>query len=394
MKRFFLLFSFILLTFLTINDIQAQTKSGKGFYVNTVIIDAGHGGKDPGAVAAKVQEKDITLAIAKKLGNKINKEYPDVKVVYTRDKDVFIELHRRASIANKNNGDLFISIHCNAAKNSEASGTETWVMGLEKTKDNLEIVKKENEAILYEEDYEDHYDGYDPNLPENNIIFSLYQNVHLDQSLNLSSKIQNQYVSNKKRNRGVKQGPFLVLYRVAMPSILTEIGFISNASDRAYINSSKGQEEISESLFKAFSEYKKEVEEKNNKVKPVVNVPVNEDVKESKENTSNKVTETVVTKKSDKEKSKETNKETKTVTTNNKIVYKVQFLTTTSKINTKSSEYSKLKNIEYYEQDGKYKYTAGIFDTEEKARAYKQEIAKYGFKDAFIVKFQSGNRVQ
>jgi N-acetylmuramoyl-L-alanine amidase len=374
--------------FLIVKTVNAQTKSAKGFYINTVVIDAGHGGKDPGAVAGKVQEKDITLAIAKKLGSKINKAFPDVKVIYTRDTDVFIELHRRASIANKNHADLFISIHCNAAKNTDASGTETWVMGLQKSKDNLEIVKLENEAILFEEDYEEHYEGYDPNLPENNIIFSLYQNVHLDQSLNLSSKIQNYFVTNNRKNRGVKQGPFLVLYKVAMPSILTEIGFISNASDRAYINSAKGQEEISECLFQSFSEYKKDVENSNNRVKPATTQTVEEKVETTPIIEKNN-TETA--KPNKKDESKKTDNKS---SANNKTVYKVQFLTSASKINTKASEYFKLKNIQYYEHDGKYKYTAGLFETEEEARAYKQEIAKYGFKDAFVVTFKEGKRIK
>ena len=395
MKRVFLFFSLVVFIFLTIKTSNAQSKSGKGFFINTVVIDAGHGGKDPGAVSGKVQEKDITLAIAKKLGSKIKKEYPNVNVIYTRETDVFVELHKRASIANTNHADLFISIHCNAADNTEASGTETFVMGLNKSKDNLDIVKKENEAILYEENYEDNYEGYDPNSAENDIIFSLYQNVHLDQSLNLSSKIQSRYVASNRKNRGVKQAPFLVLYKGAMPSILTEIGFISNASDRAYINSNKGQEEISENLFKAFADYKKDVEETNNRVKPIAPI-VDEKEKTTVEDSKTEVEEPVK-KKEEKpvvQKEQVKKEETKPVVPKDQTVYKVQFLTAAAKINTKASEYSKLKNIEYYEQDGKYKYTAGSFDTEEKARAYKQEVAKYGFKDAFVVTFKDGKRIK
>lgn len=379
MKRVFLSFSLLAFVFLMTNNIYSQNNN-KGFYVNTVVIDAGHGGKDPGAVSGKVQEKDVNLAVAKILGNKINKAYPDVKVIYTRDKDVFVELHKRASITNKNQADLFISIHCNAADNSAAAGTETFVMGLEKSKENLAIAKAENAAILYEDDYEDHYDGYDPNSDENNIVFSLYQNAYLTQSLNLSSKIQNQFVGNNRKNRGVKQAPFLVLYKAATPSILTEIGFITNSIDRAYMSSTKGQEEIGESLFKAFVEYKKEVEANNKVTKH--STTVTED-KTSEKSSKNKTTETVNDSKSN-----------KTVANAEGIVYKVQFLLKSSKIDVKSAQFSKLKDVDYYEQDGKYKYTTGAFDTEKEALEYRQEVIKQGYKDAFVVKFKDGKRIK
>jgi N-acetylmuramoyl-L-alanine amidase len=224
-----------------------------------IVVDAGHGGKDPGSISHKVQEKKITLAIAKKLGKMLNDSIKGVKVIYTRSTDKFIELHERPKIANRNKADIFISIHCNHSGSSKPYGSETYVMGLHKSDGNLSVAKRENSAVLYEDDYDkkEEYEGFDPNSPEAHIIFSFYQNAFLDQSLHLAAYVE-QHLSKRKRmkkSRGVKQAGFLVLWKTAMPSILIETGFISNTKERAYLASSKGQKEVAHSVLKAVKQY-------------------------------------------------------------------------------------------------------------------------------------------
>ena len=237
----------------------ANSKTGEDKTI-TIVIDAGHGGKDPGSISKKVQEKDITLDIAKKLGKMLSDSLKDVKVIYTRQKDTFIELHERPAIANRNKATIFISIHCNHNGNTSAHGSETYVMGLHKSEANLNVAKRENDAILYEDDYktEKEYEGFDPNSPEAHIIFHLYQNAYLDQSLTLASNIEDQLAARKKvkKSRGVKQAGFIVLWKATMPSVLVETGFISNATERAYLSSDSGKKEVATAVFKAVKNYK------------------------------------------------------------------------------------------------------------------------------------------
>ncbi|MCD6366628.1 MAG: N-acetylmuramoyl-L-alanine amidase, partial [Bacteroidales bacterium] len=231
------------------------------YQVNTLVIDPGHGGKDPGAVSQYGKEKDVVLAIGLKLRKLIEDSLPDVNVIMTRDKDVFIELYRRAKIANENKADLFISIHANSNESSKPRGSETYVMGLYKTKANLAVAKKENQVVLQEADYQQQYDGFDPNSPEGNIIFSLYQNAFLAQSLQMADLIQKHFHQNPKLiDRGVKQAGFLVLWKTAMPSLLVETGFISNKTDGNYLFSTQGQDSIVLAIFQAFKEYKLKME--------------------------------------------------------------------------------------------------------------------------------------
>lgn len=236
---------------------NAQSK----FTLKTVVIDAGHGGKDPGAIGqSKTNEKDIALVVALKLGDYIQKQYPSVNVIYTRKTDVFLELHERAAIANKNKADLFIAVHVNSSPNKETYGTSTYVLGLHRTEANLEVAKRENSVINLEDDKDKNYD-FDPNTPEGHIIMSMKQNAFLDQSIDFASKVENQFENYAKRKSlGVKQAGFYVLYKTAMPSILAEIGFISNAEEEKYLNSVKGQDLIATGLFNAFKDYKTELE--------------------------------------------------------------------------------------------------------------------------------------
>lgn len=227
------------------------------FRLKKVVIDPGHGGKDPGAVYAGVREKDITLGVGLKLAALIRRHYPDVEVLMTRKTDVFIPLNERSDVANKAGADLFISVHVNSAPSKGAAGTETFVMGINRSQDNLDLAMRENSVITYEEDYQTKYEGYDPNSAESFIIFSLMQYSYLEQSLSFADLIQRQYRSaGRVPDRGVKQMGLIVLWRATMPSVLTEIGFITNEAERRRMVSAAGQEEIARTLFNAFSQYK------------------------------------------------------------------------------------------------------------------------------------------
>lgn len=242
-----------------------QAAAGDGLKLSTVVIDAGHGGKDPGAVSSdrKTQEKNITLDVAKRLAELIRSEYPDVKVILTRDKDVFVPLDTRADIANKANANLFISIHVNAAKKTSAHGYSIHVLGQSSRKNtdlyelNMEAVKRENAVIMLEDDYTASYEGFDPNDPESYIFLQLMQNAYREQSFNFAQSVKdNLFGGPIKTDRGIHQDPFLVLWRTSMPSVLVELGFISNATDLETIRKAESRQALAGRLFDAFKEYK------------------------------------------------------------------------------------------------------------------------------------------
>ncbi len=229
------------------------------------MLDAGHGGHDPGTHGDISKEKDIALKIALKVGGYIEEKLPDVEVIYTRDDDTFVELHGRAYIANKNGADLFISIHCNAFPlNPEVKGTETYVMGLSKASRNLEVAKKENSVIYLEENYEQQYQGFDPNSPESLILLSLEQHAYQENSLMLAANIENQFKHRAgRRSRGVKMAPFWVLWDTSMPSVLVETGYLSNKKEERDLNDPLLQDYIASAIFRAFRDYKNEIDAKN-----------------------------------------------------------------------------------------------------------------------------------
>ena len=237
----------------------------RSFKVQKVVIDAGHGGKDPGTHGEFSQEKAVALTIARKFGGYVNKYLPDVEVIYTRDDDTFVELEGRAYIANKNGADVFISIHCNALPSrSDVYGTETYVMGLDKQAGNLEIAKKENEVILLEDGYEERYEGFDPSSPESLILLSLEQTAYQESSLSLAAKVESQFKNRvDRRSRGVKMAPFWVLWRTSMPSVLIETGYLTNSKEELELNDPLMQDYIASGIFRAFRDYKKELDEMN-----------------------------------------------------------------------------------------------------------------------------------
>lgn len=378
MKRLLIFFGILVLLVL-VPECAFADRHG---YVRTVVIDPGHGGRAPGAVGRRVKEKDVALAISLKLGEYIKQNLPDVKVIYTRTTDVDVELRDRTRIANENQADLFISIHLNASANRSAYGTETFVMGPHRNQANLEVAKLENAAILYEDNYLEYYDGYDPNSPESNIIFSLFQNAHLNQSLLMASLIQDQFRERARRvDRGVKQAGFLVLYRATMPSVLVEVGFISNPREEEFLASEEGQTLIASALFRAFRDYKTmqdQLATAQEKQLQAQSSSPSQTLSESATNVPNQTT---------------TSNQQNPAQNQPEIVFKVQFATSRNQRPPDAPEFRGLQNVEFYFHEGLYKYTVGRESTLEAAVVVQRRVQNAGFKDAFVVAFQNNERI-
>jgi N-acetylmuramoyl-L-alanine amidase len=254
-KNLSILFTVTILLFSSFSPLDEHQ-----YKVRTIVIDAGHGGKDPGCHGTTGIEAKVTLAVALELGRIIKENMPETKVYYTRMTDNFIELHDRAGIANRNNADLFVSIHCNSGPSS-AFGTESYVMGLHASEDNLEVAKRENEVVLKETDYKKNYDGFDPKSPQAHILFSLYQNAYIENSILMASKIEHQFSARVGRtSRGVKQAGFLVLWKTTMPSVLIELGYLTNATEEKYLTNKSNQVLLASGIYRAIKEYKTEIE--------------------------------------------------------------------------------------------------------------------------------------
>jgi N-acetylmuramoyl-L-alanine amidase len=321
-----------------------------------IVIDPGHGGRDPGAVGFNSYEKNITLAIALKTGEYIEQNLKDVKVVYTRKTDVFVDLDVRSDIANKNNADLFISIHANSMNVHNVYGTETYVMGHSKDQANLDVAIKENQVILLENDYSTKYEGFDPKSPVSYIMFTLIQNIYLKQSTEFASMIQTQYKNQVGRfDRGVKQAGFWVLYKTKMPSVLTETGFISNLTEEKFINSKQGQEKIATSIFRACSEYIGEINKKTWKYTA---------------ETDNTVSS------SD---SLKTNADTK-----GKIIFMIQIATSTKRIEIKPGSFKNIRDIVELYSGNRFRYATGSFRDYDEAVSYRKQIEAL-YPDAFVI---------
>lgn len=242
--------------------IKDRISEGKEYEIKTVVIDAGHGGHDPGCLGSNSREKHLALGISLHLAAIMRHQYPDIEVILTRDKDVFVPLHERAAIANRNKADLFMSIHCNFMPGSSAThGSETFVMGLHTANHNLKVAKRENAAILLEDNYEQNYD-YDPNSPEGHILLSMFQNAYLERSILFAERIEHRLAAAERKSRGVKQAGFVVLKETAMPSVLIEAGFLSNAQEEAFLMDEMGQQTVATAILQAFSDYKATVEGK------------------------------------------------------------------------------------------------------------------------------------
>ena len=440
MKR--LLALFIVLVY--INGTVFSQKKAAG-QVKTVVIDAGHGGEKPGAIGRKSKEKNITLSLALKLGKLIEDNYPDVRIIYTRTSDVDITLAERARIANRAKADLFLSIHCNSWTNSTPTGVETYVMGLSQSKANMEVAKKENADILLEKDYKDNsdYQGFDPNSPESFVLLTMYQNAYIDKSLDFAGLIQDQYKSAIKTiNRGVKQAEIFVLYKTAMPAVLTEVGFISNPEEEQYLMSDEGQATIVVSIFKAFVAYKSQTEgckpptdlkielkgykspKKSETTVPnqpkaptteVATPSAPETVKQKEEPSipSTMIPSTAQTHVEPPlpmDEPKETESQPIPVETNveptipetptaaaaasrNEAVYKVQFMTSTQMLKANAREFKGITDYDTYRQKNIICYTTGNFSSAREAAEHQKAIREKGFSDAFVVAFLGNERI-
>jgi N-acetylmuramoyl-L-alanine amidase len=336
----------------------------------TIVLDAGHGGKDTGAQGRSVNEKDIALQLTLQLGYYLEHYLPEVEVLYTRQSDVFVPLHERVRLANDRQADVFFSIHCNALeeRNAAVQGTETFVLGLNQAADNLAIAKRENKAILLEPDYSNHYAGYDPHSPEGHIMLSMYQNAHLDQSLALASKIEQQFAHTiQRRSRGVKQAGFLVLRETTMPAVLVETGFLSNNQEEYYLASRTGQAYIASAMFRAIQSYVKEVKKPKNTAHQWVRGQAAQPPTATLSSTAAPV-----------------------ATPNTGIVYKVQLAAAGSRPQPQQEPWASIEALEYYWSGQHYKYLIGHYYQKEKAIACQNAWRRYGFVDAFIVAFKQG----
>ena len=327
-----------------------------------VVIDAGHGGKDPGGVANGYREKDVALNVSLLLGKLLSNT--EIKVVYTRKTDVFIGLWKRGKIANNAKADLFVSIHCNTVNNSKPYGTETFVLGLHANKQNLEIAKKENAVILLEDDYKERYEGFDPNSEESVLGLTLLQEENLDKSFSLAAEIQQNFSQNlKRKNRGVKQAGFVVLHQTYMPSVLIELGFLSNKNEGKFLNSKMGQQQMAKEIAKAITKYYQQL-----KANTVVSQSVNIDDSISNTYLPNETG------------------------TEEEVIFKIQIASSKNKLKAKSYNFRGLKNIERVKVGSYYKYYYGITSNYQEVKNALLKAKKKGYSDAYIAAFKNGEK--
>ena len=349
---------FFIIVALLINRSYSQENSSDF----VVVLDAGHGGHDSGNTGNGFLEKKIALQISMQIGNYI-KNNSNIKVIFTRTKDKFVKLSERAAIANRSDADLFISIHCDAFTSSKVYGAGTFVLGLHRNADNLRIAQKENSVIFLEANYQSNYEGFDPNNPESVISLVLMQETYLEQSIEAANTIQKSFVTNlNRKDRTVKQAGFQVLRETYMPSVLVELGFLTNKKEGTYLNSKKGQKEMSETIAKGIINYRNNLLSSLYKNKKKIN---------------------------------EFAQRKKTETNNNKkhsdVIFKVQLLASSKSI--KKSNFKNLNNVSKSKEGKIYKYYYGNVKTYNEARKLKNKAEKVGFKDSFIVAFKNQKKI-
>ena len=328
-----------------------------------IVIDPGHGGRDPGALGSMSREKDITLAIALKTGEYIQQNIKNVTVIYTRKDDSYVDLYDRPKIANKANADLFISIHANWADSKKVVGAETYVMGHAKDQANLEVAMNENSVMLLEDDYSTKYEGFDPKSSESYIMFSLTQKVFQEQSTDLATKIQQQFRERVNRNdRDVKQAGFWVLYHTKMPSVLVETGFITSPEEEKYLNSKEGQDYLASSIFRACKDYFNEIDSKSS-------------IASARNDNSDQKTDTM----------------TNVSRRSSDIYFMVQVTTSISRTEIKPENFSGLKDISEIQANDRFKYAAGSFEDYSEAVSYRKKIEAV-YPDAFVIAVK-GNKI-
>lgn len=348
------------------------------FNVNAVandfvlVVDAGHGGKDVGAIGDYAKEKDINLGVAKKFGALVAKKCKNVKVVYTRDDDYFVSLQERANIANRAKGDLFVSIHTNSVDKKSptrysVSGSETYTLGLHRSDENLDVAKRENSVIELEDDYSTKYQGFDPNSDESYIIFELNQSKHLEQSINFASFVQKEFKKSGQIDKGVRQAGFWVLAKTSMPAVLVELDFICNPKRESFLASEEGQEALAKSIYNAFCQYKSSYDY----YKDGKNRPSAEKMKQEKRRQL----------------------DVASVKDKDKVEYRIQFMSSSKKMAKTARQFKDLEDVDFYEDGGLYKYTTTrTFDKQQALRTLARVQKR--FEDAFIVEFKNGKRIK
>ncbi|WP_372643651.1 N-acetylmuramoyl-L-alanine amidase, partial [Ancylomarina sp.] len=327
------------------------------YKINTIVIDAGHGGKDPGAVGKHCYEKDIALSISLKAGKYIKDNFPNIEIVYTRETDVFIPLKKRPEIANKNKADLFLSIHANSLENNTRTyGTETFILGLHKSKDNLAVAMKENSVMLYEDDYTNKYEGFNPKDPASYIIFNLMHSLHIDNSTSMAQHTEHQFKNRVgRRSRGVKAAELWVLRKASMPSVLIEVGFISNPTEERFLRSEKGQDYMASGIFRAFRSYKEEIERHSSRTLEVKEKPI-------------------------------------AIELSTEVYYCVQIKSSSKKISLNAKVFKGLANVAEKQVNGVYKYSVGQSSNLKTIINEKKEIKKI-IPDCFIVAYHKGKPI-
>ncbi|MAP81113.1 MAG: N-acetylmuramoyl-L-alanine amidase [Aequorivita sp.] len=358
------IYSILLVTFFTFLCAQPVAAALNPVKPFVVVLDAGHGGHDHGNTGNGYKESEIALNIVLKVGAELEK-IPNVKVIYTRKTDVFIELRKRAEIANKADADLFVSVHCNA-HHSNAYGAETFVLGLHKNQANFEVAKKENEVIYLEENYEEKYGGFDPNAPESLIGMVLMQEEYLDQSILLASLVQNNMINNlKRKDRSVKQAGFWVLHNTYMPSVLIEVGFLTNKSEGAYLNSARGQAEMSREIGNAIKSYINSLSISTEKIRDpeIEKIQVEKTIETTEEDIYDDIT------------------------------FKVQLAASGKKLDTRPHNFKGLKDVSRKKESGLYKYYYGETSDYNKIQVMKTFVQQKGFPSAYIVAFKKGRKV-
>ena len=354
--------------------------------IDKVILDAGHGGKDPGNLGTgryRDTEKNIALDVTLLLGKYIQENLPDVEVVYTRDTDVFLELYERTAIANREKGDLFISVHLNAFSSPHSHGSETFTIGMHKTDAQLAVAQKENSVILMEENYDEIYKGFDPADPNTYVALSLMQGAYSDQSLMLAEMIQRQFRERvKRRDRGVKQAGFYVISRTVMPSVLVELGFLTNASEEDFLNSQVGKEYMASAIFRAVRDFK-DFRESNTGRKSSP-----EQSREEVTPPPNELDEQVTPPNTDPEVDPLPKEEA-----DSELVFSIQFMSSPNLVALQPYNFNGLVDVNYYIEGGSYKYIYGQTENLDEARTWRSMVVEKGYTDAFIVSFYKGERI-
>ena len=364
-----------------------------------VVIDAGHGGKDTGATRGGYKEKDINLGVVLALGQLIERNHKDVKVVYTRKSDVFVDLDKRADIANKAKANLFISVHTNstAAKSTTVSGADTYILGLARSEENLQVAKRENSVILLEDNYKTKYEGFDPNSPESYIIFEFMTNTFMEQSLQFASFVQSDFRNVAKRvDRGVRQAGFLVLRKTSAPSVLIELGFINNQSEAQFLSTKSGQQSMATAIYSGFRKYIRDFDKKQGKL-VVGSTEVEDisfdDVEEETITVKNDQNEDRISQVSVSEKVRNNTASSNKKIEKDQIEYRVQFLVSPRKLSGNSPALKGLSPVSFYKDGSVYRYTYGSTTNFNEITKIQNQV-RLKFKDAFVIRMKNGKRIK